>query len=191
MYRSSWEKHIWSQLAYSVPAGVGHRICQGRQEFSGEQEVCHMSFLKGTLGVKRATPNWGVLRECGHVPLRFYWFMSAVKMCNGLLSYNCETLRKVLNADLHLHSQAPSCWTAQILDGFPGLRHCDSFVTVMKQGTGCAHGEMLREWTPEKQVANCQHTKHSFKVALPLNTMCANPSGCRGTCIWIVSTCHA
>eukprot|EP00983_Pelagomonas_calceolata_P057964 1145304-Pelagomonas_calceolata.AAC.1 len=31
-------------------------------------------------------------------------------------------------------SRVPSCWTAQILDGFQGLRHCDSFVTAMKQG---------------------------------------------------------
>eukprot|EP00983_Pelagomonas_calceolata_P030480 956592-Pelagomonas_calceolata.AAC.1 len=39
----------------------------------------------------------------------------------------------VLLADLHLHSRAPSCWTAQILDGFRGLRRCESFVTAMKQ----------------------------------------------------------
>eukprot|EP00983_Pelagomonas_calceolata_P077895 1154059-Pelagomonas_calceolata.AAC.2 len=58
----------------------------------------------------------------------------AIKMYNGLLNSNCETLRKVLKADLHLHSRAPSCWTAHILDGFQGLRRCESFVTAMKQG---------------------------------------------------------
>eukprot|EP00983_Pelagomonas_calceolata_P014741 468144-Pelagomonas_calceolata.AAC.1 len=61
-------------------------------------------------------------------------FKSAIKMYNGLLNSNCESLRKVLKADLHLHSRAASCWTAQILDGFQGLQHCESFVTVMKQG---------------------------------------------------------
>eukprot|EP00983_Pelagomonas_calceolata_P024904 783171-Pelagomonas_calceolata.AAC.2 len=64
-----------------------------------------------------------------------YWFKTAVKMCNGLLNSNCEALRKVLKADLHLHSLAPACWTAQILDGFQGSRHCESIVTLMKQGT--------------------------------------------------------
>eukprot|EP00983_Pelagomonas_calceolata_P047660 1140746-Pelagomonas_calceolata.AAC.3 len=46
---------------------------------------------------------------------------------------NCETLRKDLKVDLHLHSRNPSCWTAQILDGFQGLRRCESFVTAIKQ----------------------------------------------------------
>eukprot|EP00983_Pelagomonas_calceolata_P039491 1137209-Pelagomonas_calceolata.AAC.2 len=89
----------------------------------------------GTLGVKRAITNWASLRECGHVPLQFCWFKSAIKMYNGLLNSNSETLRRVLKADVHLHSRAPSCWTAEVLDGFQGLRRCESFVTAMKQGT--------------------------------------------------------
>eukprot|EP00983_Pelagomonas_calceolata_P072258 1151637-Pelagomonas_calceolata.AAC.1 len=104
------------------------------QEFSSGLQVRHMSFLKGILGVKRAITNWAVLRECGHEPLQFFWFKSAIKMYNCLLNFNCEMLRKVLKADLHLHFRAPSCWTAQILDGFQGLRRCESFVTAMKQG---------------------------------------------------------
>eukprot|EP00983_Pelagomonas_calceolata_P044283 1139240-Pelagomonas_calceolata.AAC.1 len=86
-------------------------------------------------GVKRATKNWAILRQCGHVPLQAYWCKSAINMYNGLLNSNCETLRKVLKEDLHLHSRAPSCWTAQVLDGFQGLWRCESFVTTMKQGT--------------------------------------------------------
>eukprot|EP00983_Pelagomonas_calceolata_P133397 1161961-Pelagomonas_calceolata.AAC.6 len=58
-------------------------------------------------------------------------------MYSGLLNFNCETLRKGLKVDLHLHSRAPSCWTAQILD-HPAimalLRRCESFVTATKQG---------------------------------------------------------
>eukprot|EP00983_Pelagomonas_calceolata_P067232 1149407-Pelagomonas_calceolata.AAC.2 len=30
-----------------------------------------------TIGVKRATPNWAVLSEYGHVPLQLYWIKSA------------------------------------------------------------------------------------------------------------------
>eukprot|EP00983_Pelagomonas_calceolata_P003259 106021-Pelagomonas_calceolata.AAC.1 len=55
-------------------------------------------------------------------------------MYHGLLNSNYETLRKVLKADLHSHSRAPSCWTAQISDGFQRLRRCESFVTAIKQG---------------------------------------------------------
>eukprot|EP00983_Pelagomonas_calceolata_P041535 1138117-Pelagomonas_calceolata.AAC.2 len=86
------------------------------KKFSTELQVRHMSSLKGTLGVKRATINWAVSGECGHVPLQFYWFKSMVKMYNGLLNSNIETLRK-------------------ILDGFQGSRRCESFVVAKKQGT--------------------------------------------------------
>eukprot|EP00983_Pelagomonas_calceolata_P009627 311200-Pelagomonas_calceolata.AAC.1 len=44
-------------------------------------------------------------------------------------------LRRVLKADLKNHSREPSCWTAQVLDGFQGLRCCDSFVQAARQGT--------------------------------------------------------
>ena len=131
---------LWLGKTYLVPAGMyasqvwGTEYIKEGQEFASELQVRHMSFLKGTLGVKRATTNWAVLRECGHLPLQFYWFKSAIKMYNSMLNTNCETLRKVCHADLHMHSRAPSCWTAQVLDGFQGLRRCDSFVTAMKQG---------------------------------------------------------
>jgi len=67
--------------------------------------VRHMSFLKGTLGVKRTTTNWAVLRECGHEPLQFYWFRSVVKLYNSMLKSNSETLSRVLKADLSIHSR--------------------------------------------------------------------------------------
>eukprot|EP00983_Pelagomonas_calceolata_P072717 1151837-Pelagomonas_calceolata.AAC.3 len=92
-----------------------------------------MNSLKSTLGVERATTNGAVLRECGHVPSQSYWFDSAVKMYNDFLNSNSERLRKVLKADLHLHSRAPLCWTAQILDWFQGLWRCESFAVAMKQ----------------------------------------------------------
>eukprot|EP00983_Pelagomonas_calceolata_P011079 357273-Pelagomonas_calceolata.AAC.1 len=73
---------------------------------------------------------------------------------------NNETLRRVLKADLNIHSSEPACWTAQVLDAFQGLRPCDSFARAVRQGTpihiqeftdvlrhtGCGQcGEMLRE----------------------------------------------
>jgi len=33
-------------------------------------QTVRMCLLKGILGVKRATPNWSVLRECGQEPLQ-------------------------------------------------------------------------------------------------------------------------
>eukprot|EP00983_Pelagomonas_calceolata_P005377 174745-Pelagomonas_calceolata.AAC.1 len=75
-----------------------------------------MSYLKSTLGhhgVKHTTTNWAVLRECGHEPHQIYWFRSVVKMYNSMLKSNSETLRRVLIADLNIHSREPACWTAQ------------------------------------------------------------------------------
>jgi len=80
-----------------------------------------VSFLKGTLGAKRATTNLAVLRECGPEPLQFYWFRSVVKLYNSMLKSNGERLSRVLKADLGIHSHDPSCWT--------GLR-CFSRVTA-------------------------------------------------------------
>eukprot|EP00983_Pelagomonas_calceolata_P060584 1146448-Pelagomonas_calceolata.AAC.2 len=64
--------------------------------------------------------------------LQFYWFKSAIKMYNGLLNSNCETLRK-------------------ILDGFQGLRRCESFVTAMKQGTPIS----LQDFTDDLRYRLC------------------------------------
>ena len=60
----------------------------------------HLHSLKGTLGVKQSTTNWAVLRECGHEPLQFYWFRSAVKLFKSMLNTNSDTLRRVVQADL-------------------------------------------------------------------------------------------
>eukprot|EP00983_Pelagomonas_calceolata_P054248 1143628-Pelagomonas_calceolata.AAC.8 len=99
--------------------------------------VRHMSYLKSTLGVRSTTTNcqWAVLRECGHEPLQFYWFGSVVKMYDSMLRSYSGMLRSVLKADLNIHSQDSSCWTAQVLDAFQGLRCRDSFVQAVQQGT--------------------------------------------------------
>eukprot|EP00983_Pelagomonas_calceolata_P033364 1044997-Pelagomonas_calceolata.AAC.1 len=37
-------------------------------------QAVHLCLLKRILGVKKATPSWSILRECGFEPLQFYWF---------------------------------------------------------------------------------------------------------------------
>eukprot|EP00983_Pelagomonas_calceolata_P025758 806888-Pelagomonas_calceolata.AAC.1 len=57
-------------------------------------QTVHLCLLKRTLGVKHTTPSWSVLRECGHEPLQFYWFCTAVRFYNALLRSNSTTLSK-------------------------------------------------------------------------------------------------
>eukprot|EP00983_Pelagomonas_calceolata_P000928 33172-Pelagomonas_calceolata.AAC.1 len=52
----------------------GIEYIKASNEFASDLQVRHMSYLESTLGIKRTTTNWSVLRECGHEPLQFYWF---------------------------------------------------------------------------------------------------------------------
>ena len=62
-----------------------------------------MSFWHSHLVDATNTTNWAVLRECGHEPLQFYWFRSAVKLLNNsMLNINSVTLQNVVQADLNL-----------------------------------------------------------------------------------------
>jgi len=103
--------HVW---------GTG--FLQAGREFSSSLSTLHLHFLKGTLGIKRSTTNWAVLQECGHEPLQFYWFRSAVKLFNSMLDTNSDTLQRVVRADLNLQPRSSACWTAQLLSDFQGLR---------------------------------------------------------------------
>jgi len=69
-------------------------------------QTLHLNFLKGTLGVKQPAPYWAVRRESGHKPLQLYWFKSAIKFYNGILSSNSATLKQALRADLKLPTWA-------------------------------------------------------------------------------------
>ena len=97
---------LWLAKTYLFPAGMygsqvwGTVFLQAGREFSSSLSTLHLHFLKGTLGVKRSTTNWAVLRECGHEPVQFYWFRSAVKLFNSMLNTNSVTLRRVVQADL-------------------------------------------------------------------------------------------
>ena len=77
---------LWLGKTYVIPAGMygeqvwGTEYLKHGKELASDLQVRHMSSLKSTLGAKRTTTNWAVLRECGHEPLQFYWFRSAVKL---------------------------------------------------------------------------------------------------------------
>ena len=85
------------------------------------------------------TTNWAVLRECGHEPLQFFWFRSAVKLFNSMANTNSDTLRRVVQADLNLQPRSSACWTAQLLSAFQGPRGCELYVRAVQTGTSCSN----------------------------------------------------
>jgi len=95
--------------------------------------------------VKQSTTNWAVLRECGHEPLQFYWFRSAVKLLNSMLNTNSDTLRRVVQADFDLQPRSSVCWTAQLLSAFQGLRGCELYVRAVQTG----HAITMQEFTAD------------------------------------------
>ena len=85
--------------------------------------------------MNQSTTNWAaVLRECGHEPLQFYWFRSAVKLFISMLNTNTDTLRRVVQADLNLQPRSSACWTAQLLSTFQGLRGRELNVRAVQTG---------------------------------------------------------
>eukprot|EP00983_Pelagomonas_calceolata_P053060 1143132-Pelagomonas_calceolata.AAC.2 len=52
---------------------------------------CALVLLECILGVKRTTPYWSVLRECGHESFKFYWVRAGVRFYNALLCSNSTT----------------------------------------------------------------------------------------------------
>jgi len=90
----------------------------------------------------RSTTNWAVLRECGHEPLQFYWFRSAV---NSMLNSNIDTLRRVVQADTNLQPRSSACWRARFLSAFHGLRGCELYVRAVQTG----HAITMQEFTAD------------------------------------------
>jgi len=72
-------------IHWSADQVWGTVFLQAGREFTSSLSTLHLHFLKGTLGVKRFTTNWAVLQKCGHEPLQFYWFWSAVKLFDSML----------------------------------------------------------------------------------------------------------
>eukprot|EP00983_Pelagomonas_calceolata_P028477 891644-Pelagomonas_calceolata.AAC.1 len=67
--------------------------------------------LRNPIGVKFTTPSWSILRDCGIEPFQFNWFHATTGMCfyNSLTKCNSLLLKKVLHADISLHSRTDSC----------------------------------------------------------------------------------
>lgn len=129
---------LWLGKVYVLPAGMyasqvwGTPFLRQDREFESAVQMCHLNYLKRVLGVKRTAPNWAVLRECGHEPLRFYWFRAAVKLYNSMRGSNSDLLQRVARADCALRARAPGCWTSQLMAALQGLRggqaYCDAVV---------------------------------------------------------------
>jgi len=81
-HRFSYRPHsmLWLAKGYALPASMyanqiwGTRFMKQGAEMDCPLQTVHMCLLRGILGVKRTTPGWSVLRECGQEPLQFYWF---------------------------------------------------------------------------------------------------------------------
>ncbi len=109
---------LWLAKGYALPASMyasqiwGTRYMKQGAEMDCPLQTVHMCLLKGIFGVKRTTPNWSVLRECGQEPLQFYWFRAAVRFDNALLCSNSSTLAKVLKPDIVMSTINKKCWSA-------------------------------------------------------------------------------
>ena len=134
--------YLWLVKTYVIPAGMhgsqvwGTGFLQAGRKFSSPLSTLHLHFLKSTLGVKQSTTNWAVLQECGHEPLQFYWFRSAVKLFNSIfnINTNSDILRRVVQADLNLQPRSSACWTAQLLSAFQELRGCELYARAVQTG---------------------------------------------------------
>ena len=143
-------------------------------------QTAHMCLLKGILGVKRATPNWSVFRECGQEPLQFYWFQAAVRFYIALLRSNSDTLVKVLKAEIVMSAVEKKCWSAEFLDAFHGLERSVDFLHRVRTLQAIPLSEFvvdvrkrLRDvWRQAAQPDNADNVNKVAKyhnwVALPL-----------------------
>ena len=71
---SRQQSPLWLGKTYLVPTAMygsqvwGTEFLKQGSEFKSQLQVRHLAFLKRSLGVKRTTCNWTLLRECGHLP---------------------------------------------------------------------------------------------------------------------------
>ena len=130
-------------------------------------QTAHMCLLKGILGVKRATPNWSVLRECGQEPLQFYWFRAAVRFYND----TSDTLVKVLKADIAMSAVDKKCWSAEFLDAFHGLERRVDFHHRVRALQAIPLSEFVVDvrkrlrgvWRQAAQPGNADHVNKAAK----------------------------
>eukprot|EP00983_Pelagomonas_calceolata_P011790 379508-Pelagomonas_calceolata.AAC.1 len=129
----------------------------------------HLCLLKRILGVKRTTPDWSVLRECGHEPLQFYW-LRAIRFHNALLCSNSTTLSGVLQADVEMSSLSRKCWTSEFLAACTGLDRCNVFTYCVRSGQPAVIREFVVDFRKRLQGvwnadALAEHGEHTDRLA--------------------------
>jgi len=134
-------------------------------------QTVHMCLLGVILGVKRATPNWSVLRECCQEPLQFYWFRAAVRFFNALLRSDSDNLVKVLKADMAMSVSDKNCWSAEFLDAFHGLERSVEFQHCVRSLQAIPLSEFVVDvrkrlrgvWRQAAQPGNADHVNKAAK----------------------------
>ena len=94
----------------------------------------HVCFLKRLLGVKRSTPNAVVLRECGQLPLHFYWFRTLVRFWNDLVRVKHSEnalLHSIVSGDLNLLRSNKQSWCKDLHDVLTGTQGCEGQAALM------------------------------------------------------------
>eukprot|EP00983_Pelagomonas_calceolata_P129221 1161588-Pelagomonas_calceolata.AAC.3 len=180
---------LWLTKAYALPGSMyasqiwGTRFMKEGVEMECPLQTLHLRLLKRILGVKRTTPNWSVLRECGHGPLQFYWFRAAVRFYNALLRSNSTTLRKVLQTDVEMSSLYRKCWTSEFLAACMGLGRYNTFTHCVRSGQPIVMRELvvyLRKrlrgvWNADALAEHGEQpnklAKHHHWTALPLKPL--------------------
>eukprot|EP00983_Pelagomonas_calceolata_P041289 1138004-Pelagomonas_calceolata.AAC.1 len=63
----------------------GTKFMKEGAEMDCPLQTVHLCLLERILGIKRTTPDWSILRECGHEPLQSSLFRAAIRFYNALL----------------------------------------------------------------------------------------------------------
>ncbi len=183
---------LWLAEGYALSASMyarqiwGTRYIKQGAEVDRPLQTVHMCMLKGIPGVKRTTPNWSVLRECGQEPLQFYWFRADVRFYHALLCSNSSTLAKVLKADIGMstiNNFLKKGWSAQFLDALHGLERSSDFQHRVRTFQTIPQSESVVDvrkrsrsiWNQANQLGNEDQMDKAAKyhnwVALPLRSV--------------------
>ena len=107
----------------------------------------HLGFLKRLLKVKRSTNSSVILRECGQLPLHFYWLRSTIKFWNSCVDVSssdhalfCGLLRDVMFAELQLSRVGRrKCWSRDVMEALRFLGVNASLASNQSGGVGEPH----------------------------------------------------
>jgi len=178
--------HIWLLKTYAIPAGMyasqiwATPYLQQGKEMDSPLQKWLLTVLKRILMVRDTTPSWCILRECGLEPLQLNWFRAAMRLYNSLTQCNSPTMKKILQADIHLSSRSDDCWSSHILSAMDGLAHAHIYSQKVKDGEPIDLSRFvvdLRErhlqyWTPFDD----EHPRQRNSKRLTYHQWCALPT---------------